>query len=818
MGLDISKITNETLKALAFINDKNNDNKLSEEEFGIFKQAAAEKFEAGELTAEEFNEVMGLYVNKKTGKKAPKAEKETTPKEPKQNKAEKQALTRAEEYILRKMNELILQGTVSEDLIPELDKTLGHQVDDPRYVELKKSIEEVQKLVPEYESLKDINKQHIDVVSKMREAGLTEPVHKEILKNLEKQSEIELRTQAVIFMQNYYAAKVQSYADNGIKKTDEEIMSEIRSEIRNGKVVINDEAVDFKNEYKDAFKVFEDSYIMKEARKTVSQAIYGELDETKWRKVKQGAKETLAENEVWDKYIRKALNSEDGKMTAKVQARANNVEQHKHQTKEEILKVLGNKNEVFEALVSSGLITEQEDGKYDLTLLSDIIGTYVGADNQLNRNAKIDKAISEKLRVTGGLALKTQLDSLTEKEALELVKLCGYPKESKDWGKILLGTALGFLAGAGAGAGAAATNPKEAVYATFTDKDRLELNINGISADSISGLPDMDGVSIVNTGTGIQIIIETIDVIPMFFEASRHILGTALKTGLVGAVLGLLHGMEDTGEIPVTVTQFENCSIEEYAKKVKKETPKYASVLTALAYSFVDEKTNEWDIEGYKSFLNIAAGDGSKLNKEELTGAAKRLYEAEPVIYSAVVSTKTTEDSENREDITYIHERAYGDTWAGIVTAYYPELVDKLGLYGKNGAIKRLQKELCTDENGVYNAELFKDLISRTNLPEKIKLPSEIDGVKRQSNDVKAATAEELGEGTGKGGMKVIGRDEIRVTKIPGTTVWKAVDGSEDTVSPQYGSSPREAVQKLQNQTGKEYDKILDGNGNEMTI
>ena len=387
MGLDISKITNETLKALAFMNDKNNDNKLSEDEFGIFKQAAAEKFEAGELTAEEFNEVMGLYVNKKTGKKAPKAEKETTPKEPKQNKAEKQALTRAEEYILRKMNELILQGTVSEDLIPELDKALGHQVDDPRYVELKKSIEEVQKLVPEYESLKDINKQHIDVVSKMREAGLTEPVHKEILKNLEKQSEIELRTQAVIFMQNYYAAKVQSYADNGIKKTDEEIMSEIRSEIRNGKVVINDEAVDFKNEYKDAFKVFEDSYIMKEARKTVSQAIYGELDETKWRKVKQGAKETLAENEVWDKYIRKALNSEDGKMTAKVQARANNVEQHKHQTKEEILKVLGNKNEVFEALVSSGLITEQEDGKYDLTLLSDIIGTYVGADNQLNRNA-----------------------------------------------------------------------------------------------------------------------------------------------------------------------------------------------------------------------------------------------------------------------------------------------------------------------------------------------------------------------------------------------------------------------------------------------
>lgn len=829
MGLDISKITNEALKALAFINDENSDKILTEEEFSIFKAAAVEKLKAGELTYEDFNQAMGLYVSPESSEKKDKVE-ESEHKEKKLSKAEKQAATRAEEYILRKMDELILDNVSSEELLAELDKVLGEQANDPRYVALKQSIEEIQKLIPEYSSIKDIDKKHDAVIEKMKEAGLTEDVHKDILKGLEKQAEIELRTQAVIMLQTYYAKKVQDYAEIGMKRTDEEIMDEIKADIKNGKVTVNGQIIDFEDEYKDGFETFEKSYIMKEARKTVSQAIYGELDETKWRKVRKGAKEALIESEVYDKYIKEALNSKEGKITAQNQARENNVEKHKVQTEEEILKVLGKKNEVFEALVSTGLITKTEDGKYDLTVLSDIIGSYVGADNQLNRHARIDKAISEKLRTTGGLALKTQLDSLTEKEAMELVKLCGYDKEGKNWGKMLLGGALGFLVGAGSGAAAAATNPRQVVDATFTDKDRLEFNLNGVGADAVSDLKGIEGLQINPTGTGIQIIIESVDVIPIFFQASKHILATAVKTGLAGAALGLLQGMEDTGEIPVTVTQFENCSIEEYTERVKKETPKYAAALTALAYTFYDKDTQTWDVEGFKAFLNNAAGDGGKLNKNEFIGALKKIY-TEPTeetttdddeqINTAVVTPHTLPGDTDEEDITYIHNRQYGDTWAGLVKAYYPELIDKCGgLYGKNGAIKRLQRELCTDENGVFNPSLFKDLISRSNLPAKIKLPSKIDDVERKDGKVKPATAEELnrGKGTGKSGMKMIGRDEIRVTQIPGTNVWKAVDGSEDTVSPQYGSSPREAVQKLQNQTGKEYDKILDGNGNEMTI
>ena len=149
MGLDISKITNEALKALAFINDENSDKILTEEEFSIFKAAAVEKLKAGELTYEDFNQAMGLYVSPESSEKKDKVE-ESEHKEKELSKAEKQAATRAEEYILRKMDELILDNVSSEELLAELDKVLGEQANDPRYVALKQSIEEIQKLITEY--------------------------------------------------------------------------------------------------------------------------------------------------------------------------------------------------------------------------------------------------------------------------------------------------------------------------------------------------------------------------------------------------------------------------------------------------------------------------------------------------------------------------------------------------------------------------------------------------------------------------------------------------------------------------------------------
>ena len=811
MGLDISKITNQELKALAIIKDGNNDNKLSEEEFGVFKQAAAEKLEAGECTAEEFNEVMGLYVSE-----------DTKPKKEKLTQNEKNEQARIRNHALRALNNMI-NGTMhisAEKLLPELEKIYGN---DEKYAEIIKAVKDVQELMPEYKSLKEMNdKAYNEVIKKMREAGINDQFHRDILALLEDQAEYGLRKQAVLWLQEYYLEKANQYKEDGIKKTSEELMDEIKQEMKNGKIEIDGKTIDFKNEYKDAFKLWEQSGVASEARKVVLDAIWGQLDETKWRQVRKEAKDLLKESEGWDdKYVRDAWREKVGdpisgrerlsKTASQNQARENNVEQKKIQTKEEILKTLGKKNEVFEALILSGLIKETEDGKYDLTVLSDLIGIQVGMDNKLDRHAKIDKYISEKLRATGKLSYATQLEDLTEQEAKQLVKLCGYEIEGVNWGKVLLGGLAGALVGAVSGGTAAATNPRQGINDLYINNFNLDLSINGIGAGDVSGLGNIEGVTVKTVGDTLQIIINRSDVLHVFFEASKFIADTALKSAILPAVLGMLEGFKAEGEIPVTVTNFEDCSLEEYVARVNKETPEYASVLSALAYYFYDKEAKEWDMNAYRAFLNRAAGDGGKLNREELIGAVKELCNQQPEEVevpdeSATVTSFRMEDANITTDLTYVHERKYGDTWAGLVTAYYPELVEKYGLYGKDGAIKRLQRELCTDKDGVFNEEQFKDLISRTNLPEKIKMPYEIDGVVRIIGTVVAATKEELGVGTGKGGMKEIGRDEIRVEHIPGTNIWKAVDNNPDEQTPPaYGTSAEEAVQKLQEQTGKEY-------------
>ena len=833
MGLDISKITNEALKALAFINDKNNDNKLTEEEFGIFKQAAAEKLAAGECTAEEFNEVMGLYMSEDVkSKKAPKEPKE------KLTQDEKNEQIRVREHALRALNNMV-NGSLhvsSEELIPTLEKMYGEHAKEAKYAEIIKAVKDVQELMPEYKTLKEMDdKAHTALVKKLKEAGMNDQFHRDILALLEDQAEFALRDQAVVNMQSYYFEKLNAYAQKGIQKTDEEIMAEIKEDIKNGKIVVDGKAIDFKDEYKDAFKVFENSKIANEARKTVVLAIYGQLDETKWRQVSKEAKELLKTSGDWDdKYVQKAWRERIGdpvsgkerlsKTASKIQARENNVEAKKTQTKEEILKVLGNKNEVFEALVLSGLITEKEDGTYDLSILSELIGIQAGADNKVNRHARIDKFISEKLRTTGKLSYVSKLEDLSEKEAMELVKLCGYEKEGVNWGRVLLGGLIGAVTGAVSGGTAAATNPKQGINDYYVNETNIDITLKGGSIKDLSGLAGVEGVTVSTVGDSVRILINSVDVVHALFEASKFVVDTALKSAILPAVLGIISGFEAKGEVPVTVTNFEDCSIEEYVARVKKESPEYANILSALAFMYYDTETGEWNQSEFKALLNRAAGDGGKLNKEELIGAMKKLYvqpeqvkevevpeEPEEPEYSATVSNISTLDANIKTNLTYVHEREYGDTWAGLVTAYYPELVEKYGLYGKDGAIKRLQRELCTDENGVYNAELFKDLISRTNLPEKIKMPYEIAGFKRVLGTVVAATAEELGSGTGKGGMKIIGRDEIRVEKIPGTNKWKAVDNTtEEGVAPAYGNTKEEAIANLETATGKKYDKIIE--------
>lgn len=84
---------------------------------------------------------------------------------------------------------------------------------------------------------------------------------------------------------------------------------------------------------------------------------------------------------------------------------------------------------------------------------------------------------------------------------------------------------------------------------------------------------------------------------------------TALKAAIPGAVLGLLAGLKDSPEKPITSTQFNCTTLEEYAKVLDSEVkqkaidPKYKDALMMIAATFITEDKDGnkvWDCEGYK--------------------------------------------------------------------------------------------------------------------------------------------------------------------------------------------------------------------------
>ena len=69
-----------------------------------------------------------------------------------------------------------------------------------------------------------------------------------------------------------------------------------------------------------------------------------------------------------------------------------------------------------------------------------------------------------------------------------------------------------------------------------------------------------------------------------------------------------------------------------------------------------------------------------------------------------------------------------GMTWADIVKAYYPKVVENCNgqLYGKDGAIRKLKSQLSECCAG--------DLINATDIPKTLNLPLELDGIKINDN------------------------------------------------------------------------------------
>ena len=649
------------------------------------------------------------------------------------------------------------------------------------------------------------------------EMGVNAKAINDVVDYFSRPEELSAREQRV---QARQAEKDEKKADKAAKKAEKK--AEKAAESSKAQGIILDAIMDQGN------KEIEDT--TGNTQTASGQDVVTNEDLTKRRHVKKDAKADLKESGAWDdKTVRKEWRDGRGRefftgeksfvnSASRIQSAQNDSEQSVIQTTEEVMKTLetDKKMDLLNSLNGKEVAKRDANGKpiegetlkvaykddngnWHFDGLSQEIEHIIGADLKLNRDAAKDKLVAEFTKLHGRLNLLTGQE-LSKEEVRELVRLCGFDIEPKDWRRIVAGALTGGAIGAAAGASGAAQ------YQTVLVEDQL-IDINNYI--------DVSGIVDVTVDTTITIAGETIKI------AAN--MGTAAALGaIVPAIIGAINGLKDAGQKPVVPTNFSATSPKELIEELKAQGNPYAEVFGTLAFAFrtQDENGNVtgWDREGFKDFLNKVAGNENiLLNKEELLGAAMGIKRGEYTVqepeaveedgHEEVCAVEITEDTpmeDKTEDITFIHHRKGGDSWAGIVTAYYPELVQEYGLYGKDGAIKRLQRALATDENGEYNAETFSKIINATDLPKEMKLPSKINGKNRVIGKVQAVEISNDGTGTYKPALDTVGNNEYSVTQVPGTTTYIARDLCTNLTAS--GTTKEEAFEKLQEQNpGKKY-------------
>lgn len=762
MGLDISKITNAELKKLANDCDVDKNGQLDKTEYSVFEGKAGS---LDNVSAKDYKETLGLYTTDViSGTKS--ATDGMTEKEAKKFKKE------ANEAHIKYLDNYAKDGGLLDYTVEWLEAEKPDL--DP---EFKKAVADVIALMPEYTSTDEIGKKHKEIEKKLGKDEL----RKNILKELEKAAKNQVKYDRMSDIANLYIERQARYEEKGVSKTNQEIMNEIKQAFVN--------AGTFKGDIKEAFNNFEQP--MADAYKLVYDAIL-RVDKNiyKGKAVQNAAKDILNKEGHYDKYTEKALYGDrnifkkaknwavgyknDARVASDNKARSNKVENKKTQTTKEIMDSLGNKSELFAALQEGGFITKTEDGKWDLTVLSNLIGTQVGADYRTNRQTKQYKLISEKLKTTSAMKVATALSDLDEKHAMALVKLCGYEIEGKHWGRAILGGLLGLTSGAAAGYGASmAVASTISHYPTIKPGDfGFDKNLEIPLDVDLSGQKFPEGVSVSATGNlllNLALLVKNPALVLNISDVfAKMALRTTIPTAVLGAALGVMNGLKDHGETPVLSNNFTETTIEDYTKRIQKENPKYAPVAIMLATTFVKEG-GEWDRKGYTDFLNKMGGDGGLINRDELIGGilirmdeVKNLPKPEP-------HHDEVENNNNDDDHSYSqtekHTPIYEDVptidgtntgWKGIA-AQYDCLVEK---YGESKAI-RILKITQAITNGDYSKENIEKLlelslkghsnlkgiegidynvyittIKADYLSKEVKVPVELAGCERDPNKV----------------------------------------------------------------------------------
>ncbi len=702
MGLDISKITNEQLKKLAFIQDADNNGKLSAQEFTIFKQEAAKI----DCSPEDFNQAMGLYTtNPVTPTEATKVEEKPVEKNTEISRKEKREINK---QILDVIKEYIdggyEDGMYSKYSSIPTRQGLIHYLSE-QFKGNEKAIAAFQELVPylpitgNLGSKKEVNAARIKAVNNY---SLTESQIKivnefgKVVKNEQINNELEEMREVFNELKN-----------------DPENKKVLWTKNQNGEDVLNLDAckkllrksVKHTSYFNEAFKAFKDD--LRGYAVSIHDYKVTESEGQTKREVKKEALKEVGKNDTLSRQtIRKQEDTH--RIVANTNYYFDNKEQLKTVTNEDLEKNLT--KDMLSKLYRSYLDKDQQ--QHDLTRLGEIFENRVGFDLTIDRSGQGNAA--ELANVKADMHEETGI-WFDDKELLKLAKLCKVRDDGKDrsWKAITEGTPFAAL---GSAISALATSP--VIRVTQTVPITVDANLKDEILKNLSNSGITPDVTDLKNGS---FLINIKQEVLLYGGGIAALAGAGIGV-VTTLVLNAIFGKERAAETACIAPNDRSfATIDEYSDYIKARYPKVkADILIELAKFYVKDGKFDWN--GFEDHIKKIGGPGSVMSCDELKAAALYTPKAvspqetvKPTIKLEKPEALKTLDSINitrEQPRTMEYIRRGGDTWSGLIYTYYPEVLDNHSLKAAIKELKRLWNvdPLATDLPGdkpTFPAELL---------------------------------------------------------------------------------------------------------------
>lgn len=796
-NFDISKLTGR-LQQLAYLADTDRSNHIdTETEYSLFENYAKSDLKAGTITEADYKGIFGLETATKTEEVTPSETTSVTITNP--IAVSKKEAKRDQEKIKDSVKDMVKQGVTPQELISELK----NKYTNPQFASVINEVQEVLNIVngTNYNSKDDVKNIHGTAEKALKAAGKWDGFHKDVLSALEDQAEAnQIEKEFQVMLVNYNEVKAACKAE-GLAPNFEEYVK-----------IVKDNFKDKKSYTKQALKQLEDW-----ARDEAMGVQEVRLEASQGTSKRQIRKELRAQNTAGDAYQNDAI--QDLKTERRIFARKHKAEKRgeeiSHLNKETLISELGKRGyqynfvkkaaahkigtNIYDKLKNKYLETiKNEDGTYDLSKLQDDLLNYVGQDYKVNQSK--DEQMSEMFNIKVRLKDLTGED-FTDNETKVLLNVLEFDREHKDHAP-KLGKAVYSGIVSALGAIGAIGNGEIIQHVGVTIK------LGSVAdAKEFTDLLKQQGVKTsteeVNGQVNVRILVD---------QTVRAGLLNILKGAGIGvltsAMLDIILGNERDEKSCFSVSDYNKddptyTDPEKYKKHFANTTKNKAKsdAMNTLVDAYVEKYGENWHSELHNTILKTA-GIGSKMNPEECRVLRFQKPEAKPPVKPEQETPVKTEQEvkpeqcglemdEQKVDTTYTHTRKGGDTWGGIVSAYYPCLVEEKGL---SGAIRALKTALATDENGNLNRATYHALLKGTDLPKTMDLPAKIGDCKRVDN---APVKKVRVHGGGRARIQHVGSKS-------GYTQYTATDGCDDRQKAT-GRTAQEAMANLKAKTGKTY-------------